>query len=155
MRRGCWLQCDNTSLPMDTIRVGKLGNYTRVGCWPYLPSQNARGHSSLWVHKAGNAAQDRRLFKTRLLMLVLLGDLYLRDRTSLRVSRRLCFYTPLLFSVSAVGLLSGGMMEGTPVKMPIARVSHNPSEQHIRARTGYPCKFKVQAFQVMQRTIPQ
>ena len=88
-------------------------------------------------------------------MLVLLGDLCLRDRTSLRVSRRLCFYTPLLFSVGAVGLLSGGMMEGTPVELPVARVSHNPSEQHMRARTGYPCKFKVQAFQVMQRTIHQ
>ena len=46
-------------------------------------------------------------------------------------------------------------MEGTPVEMPVARVSHNPSEQHMRARTGYPCKFKVQAFQVMQRTIHQ
>ena len=28
MRRGCRLQCDNTSLPMDTIQVGKLGNFT-------------------------------------------------------------------------------------------------------------------------------
>ena len=59
-------------------------------------------------------------------MLELLGDLYPRDRSSLRV--RLCFYAPLLCSIG------GGGMEGTPMEMPIVRVSHNipPSNTYVQ-----------------------
>lgn len=131
MRRGCWLQGDNTS-----IRVGTLGITHGLGV---SPTHHPRMLEDI---RAFGCAKQEMPHRTD-------GYLYLRDRTSLRVSRSPCFYTPLLFSGGAVGLLSWGRWKALLWRCQ-QRVSHTiipPSKIYVQGPG-----FKVQAFQVMQRT---